>query len=126
WPSDRSAVSTTRSFSWKSPREPATRMGSASPTRPRTRGSPPDAVYTPLDLTSDTIFEEYGLALLDAVPPALWRSAGDLKAKWRRISLADCFALALAIRENATLVTSDHRELDPIAESEICSIRFIR
>src|SRR6185295_14844125 len=30
------------------------RMGSASPTRPRTRGSPPDAVYTPLDLTSIT------------------------------------------------------------------------
>lgn len=74
----------------------------------------------------DAIFADYGLALLDTVPPALWRRAGDLKAEWRRVSLADCFALALAIQENATLVTSDHHELDPIADARICPIRFIR
>jgi uncharacterized protein with PIN domain len=74
----------------------------------------------------DSIFSGYGLALLDTMPPALWRRAGDLKAAWRRVSLADCFALALAIQENATLVTSDHHELDPIAEAGVCPIRFIR
>ncbi len=54
------------------------------------------------------------------------RRRGQLKAEWRRISLADCFALALAIREKATLVTSDHHELDRIAETGLCPFRFIR
>jgi len=74
----------------------------------------------------EAIFTEYGLALLDDLPSDLWKAAGKLKAQWRRISLADCFALALTIQEKGTLVTSDHHELDPIAEAEICPIRFIR
>jgi len=40
--------------------------------------------------------------------------------------LADCLALALAILENGTVLTSDHHELDPIAQAAICPIRFIR
>jgi hypothetical protein len=30
------------------------------------------------------------------------------------------------MRDAATLVTSDHHELDPIAQAQICPIRFIR
>ena len=74
----------------------------------------------------EEIFAGYGLLLLETLPPNLWRIAGQLKASWRRVSLADCFALALAIREGGTLVTSDHHELDPIARAGICPIRFIR
>jgi predicted nucleic acid-binding protein len=43
-----------------------------------------------------------------------------------RISLADCFALALAERVGGTLVTSDHHEFDPIVPLAICPILFIR
>ncbi len=74
----------------------------------------------------EALFADYGLDLIDALPSDLWQIAGRLKAKWRRVSLADCFALALTIREEGTLVTSDHHELDPIAEAEVCPIRFIR
>lgn len=56
----------------------------------------------------------------------VWQAAGRLKGEWRRISLADCFALALAIREAGTLVTSDHHEMDRLAEAAACPIRFIR
>lgn len=84
------------------------------------RGNPQDAD------TLETLFAEYGLELFEALPSDLWRIAGRLKAEWRRVSLADCFALALAIREKGTLVTSDHHELDPIAQAGACLIRFIR
>jgi uncharacterized protein with PIN domain len=67
-----------------------------------------------------------GIELVETLPSTLWRTAGKLKAEWRRISLADCFALALALLENGTVLTSDHHELDPIAQAEVCPIRFIR
>lgn len=74
----------------------------------------------------ESIFAEYDLELLDGLPSDLWKAAGALKSKGRRVSLADCFALALTVREKGTLVTSDHHELDPIAEADVCPIRFIR
>lgn len=67
-----------------------------------------------------------GIELVETIPSILWRTAGQLKAKWRRVSLADCFVLALALLENGTVLTSDHRELEPIAEAAVCPIRFIR
>lgn len=70
--------------------------------------------------------ESYGFELEDSLVPALWQVASQLKAEWRRVSLVDCFALALTIREKATLVTSDHHELDPIAAAALCKFRFIR
>lgn len=73
----------------------------------------------------ESILLSLGFELDDSLS-TLWQEAGRLKAEWRRVSLADCFALALAIRETATFVTSDHHELDPIAQAEICPFRFIR
>jgi predicted nucleic acid-binding protein len=72
------------------------------------------------------LLESYGFELVDSLPRALWQDASNLKAEWRRVSLADCFALALAIRRKATLVTSDHHEFDPVAQAGLCPIRFIR
>lgn len=72
------------------------------------------------------ILESFGFELEGSLWPVLWREASQLKAEWRRVSLADCFALALAIREKATLATSDHHELDRIAKASLCSVRFIR
>lgn len=67
-----------------------------------------------------------GLEIDSGLPSSLWQRAGDLKARLRRISLADCFAMALTLQENGVLVTSDHRELDPVAEAGICPIHFFR
>jgi uncharacterized protein with PIN domain len=74
----------------------------------------------------ETLFARYDLELHEHMPSELWRQAGHLKADWRRVSLADCFALALTRREGGTLVTSDHHELDPVARAAICPILFIR
>jgi uncharacterized protein with PIN domain len=72
------------------------------------------------------ILEGYGFELVEEVPTGLWKAAGKIKGAWKRVSLADCFALALAMAESGTLVTSDHHELDPLAEAQVCPILFIR
>ena len=82
------------------------------------------------DTTDATRLEELltksGFDIETEVPRPLWESVGRLKATLRKVSLADCFALAFALRENGTLVTSDHHEFDPIAATGICPIQFIR
>jgi len=55
-----------------------------------------------------------------------WQEVGRYKGNIRRVSLADCFAIALANRVEGELATSDHGEFDPIAAQNICRIRFIR
>lgn len=72
------------------------------------------------------ILLKYGFAFDDSLTEDFWKNVGELKALRRRVSLADCFALALAIREGAILVTSDHHEFDAIAEAKLCEVRFIR
>lgn len=72
------------------------------------------------------VLKSYGFKLEDSLATALWQKAGQIKAEWRKVSLSDCFALALTIQENATLVTSDHHELDSLALAGLCSFRFIR
>jgi uncharacterized protein with PIN domain len=72
------------------------------------------------------ILEEAGIEVFESIPPPLWRAAGDLKADRKRVSLADCVAIALTVQEGGTLITSDHRDLDPIAASGLCPIQFIR
>ncbi|MFY9825740.1 MAG: type II toxin-antitoxin system VapC family toxin [Thermoanaerobaculia bacterium] len=74
----------------------------------------------------EEILATAGVELVETIPSALWRTAGKLKAEWRRVSLADCLAIALTLLESGTLLTSDHHELDPIAEAGVCPIRFIR
>lgn len=81
--------------------------------------------------------EEHGKAILNDLQvvgvierndfdQAFWQEAGRLKAVHRRVSLADCCAIALTNRVGGTLLTSDHHELDAIATTGVCSIEFIR
>ena len=74
----------------------------------------------------EKLLTQSGLNVETEIPQSLWESAGRLKATFRRVSLADCFALAFALGEDATLVTSDHHEFDPIAATGICPVQFIR
>ena len=54
-----------------------------------------------------------------------WQQVGSLKARGR-ISLADCFAIALAQELSGELVTADHHEFDSLVPLGIVPIRFIR
>jgi len=57
---------------------------------------------------------------------AFWQEAGTIKAVHKRVSLADCFAVALTNRAGAVLLTTDHHELDALAADAVCPIQFIR
>ena len=57
---------------------------------------------------------------------AFWKLIGQLKVSPGKVSLADCFALALAVRAGGTLVTADHHEMDRIVPLGLCPILFIR
>jgi predicted nucleic acid-binding protein len=71
-----------------------------------------------------------GLVVCEEMDDALIRSAAFLKAKLAQdgyqISLADCYAAALAKRVGATVVTSDHREFEPVAVRGFCPVKFFR
>ena len=58
--------------------------------------------------------------------PVFWQQAGRLKAVHRRVSLADCCALALTLRLGGELVTSGHHELDILAAAGVRPIKFFR
>ena len=75
--------------------------------------------------------DEVGLVVREDMDADLWQQAGALKAHSlvalrNRMSLADAFGLALAKRLEYDFVTSDHRELDAIAESGDVRITFFR
>lgn len=67
-----------------------------------------------------------GLIFREDMDFQFWQEAGLYKAKIKKVSLADCFAISLANREHATLATSDHHEFDYISQQGICNIMFIR
>jgi len=67
-----------------------------------------------------------GLKIREDMDQSFWQEVGRLKAIIKRVSLADCFAISLAKRTNATVITTDHHEFDPIAKMDICRIVFIR
>ena len=78
---------------------------------------------------ADTLLDDLvsiGLVTREDMDMPLWKAAAGFKANLARVSLADCFAMALTHRLNAELVTSDHREFDPVAAQGLCPIRFIR
>jgi PIN domain nuclease of toxin-antitoxin system len=66
-----------------------------------------------------------GLIRREDIDSAFCQEVGKLKAN-HRLSLADCFAIALSNRMQAELVSSDHHEFEPVANSGICSIKFFR
>ena len=67
-----------------------------------------------------------GLVVREDLDTAFWQQVGEFKVNPGRLSLADCFALALAQREGATLVTTDHHEFDRVVPLNVATILFIR
>jgi PIN domain nuclease of toxin-antitoxin system len=60
------------------------------------------------------------------ISTGFWQKVGMLKATLKRISLADCFLIALANQLQATVLTADHHEFNALAEQAVCAIDFIR
>ncbi len=85
--------------------------------------SPTDA----LQVAEATIqaLDASGLQLRADMDEEFWRQVGQFKVSPDRLSLADCFALALCVRTGGMLVTSDH-EFDPVAALGLCPVLFIR
>jgi PIN domain nuclease of toxin-antitoxin system len=67
-----------------------------------------------------------GVAERNDMDSEFWRKVGHLKAVYRRVSLADCCALALANRLGANLVSADRHEFEPLLAAGICQIELIR
>lgn len=69
--------------------------------------------------------QKSGVIIDDDMTMNFWQQVARHEATITRISLADCFALALASRESAVLVTSDREEFEPVVPLNICQINFI-
>jgi len=76
------------------------------------------------DAVSDIL--ALGIPLRSDLSIEFWQNAGEIKAKLRRISLADCFAVTLAQSVEGTVLTSDHHEFDSFAARGVCAVSFIR
>lgn len=76
----------------------------------------------------EALMDEFGcweVAVEHEMSLPLVRRASEIKAQWRRVSLADCIALALAEQRGGVLLTTDHHELDPLLAAAY-PIRFLR
>lgn len=69
--------------------------------------------------------ESSGIIIVDEMPWELIVQAGDLKVGFQ-MSLADSFVVALGSLTGATVLTSDLKELAPVAVSGVCNIEFFR
>jgi predicted nucleic acid-binding protein len=67
-----------------------------------------------------------GIEIIDELEPKVWKLAAHLKAKYCRLSLADAIGVAYARNIGGIFVTSDHKELDPLAKDNVCRFLFFR
>lgn len=91
-----------------------------------------EVYYQPLRHSSESEADSILAALLGAgvflrsdMDTEIWKQAARFKSLGR-IALADCFCLALARRLNATVVTADRREFEPLTQEQPQPVLFIR
>jgi hypothetical protein len=80
------------------------------------------------DAAEEAISDLFGLGVEERadMDSEFWRYVGRIKAVHRKVSPADCCALALARLLDAGLVSADRHEFEPILSAGICQIEFIR
>ena len=76
------------------------------------------------DASIETLIAD-GIVVREDMDTAFWKSISRLKARGR-LSIADCFCIALAQRLSGEVVTTDHHEFDVLVPLGLCPIRFIR
>ncbi len=72
------------------------------------------------------LLAEPGILFRDDLDRPFWEDAARLKADYRRVSLADCFGLALTRRVNGVFLSTDHHELEAINAAGVCRVHFVR
>jgi predicted nucleic acid-binding protein len=70
--------------------------------------------------------KDSGIFVSDQFTDELMREAGKVKQAHRRMSLADSMAIAQAIVNGATLVTSDHHKFDAVEQAGAVSFLWFR
>jgi len=55
-----------------------------------------------------------------------WKRVGFYKSELRKISLADCFCIALGERLKGTVLTCDHHEFEPVKSGKLVKVEFFR
>lgn len=70
--------------------------------------------------------EAIGVRIVEAMDAELWQDAARLKSQFRRVSLADCFGVALARRYGAPFVISDRHELEALETAGVAEFLFFR
>jgi PIN domain nuclease of toxin-antitoxin system len=73
-----------------------------------------------------TDLHDAGVSARSDIDEDFWKDVGRIKADVARISIADCFAVALARRAGLPVLTSDHHEFDRILERGLCGVQFLR
>ena len=68
---------------------------------------------------------ESPIAIVEILSDEVFRIAGRLKAKYK-ISLADAVVLGQGLADGATVVSSDHHELDAVEKGEKIPFLWIR
>jgi hypothetical protein len=108
----------------------------------RIPGDPGKPDMTGIDVFDPTIFNPHdgerdaqiametlantGIHFVETMDANLWQDAARLKSQFRRVSLADCFGVALARRLDAEFLTSDRHELEALEAAGIANFTFIR
>ena len=70
--------------------------------------------------------QDAGVSARSDIDEDFWMDVARIKADVRRISIADCFAVALARRIGMPVITSDHHEFDNVVERALCTVQFLR
>jgi PIN domain nuclease of toxin-antitoxin system len=81
------------------------------------------------EMTADAAIKDLialGIIERNDMQTDFWRTMARFKAIYRRVSLADCAALALAGDLRGILLTADRHELQPLSTLSICEFKFIR
>ena len=68
---------------------------------------------------------ELPINIIWTIDPFFIQLVGKYKTSYK-ISYADSFVLALAEKENATVITTDHNEFDSIENNEILAFYWLR
>ncbi len=72
------------------------------------------------------MLEADGIIRREDMDASFCEDAAQLKAYWKRVSLADCCGLALARRLDSEFMTSDRHELETLQAARVARIIFIR
>ncbi len=80
-------------------------------------------------LTARSILQELaesGVIIRADLDTDFCEDVAQIKADWKRVSLADCCGVALARRLDAEFLTTDRHELALLRAAQIAPITFIR